>query len=515
MSTVNSTPTPCPPAAGAAVPASATPAPTQATNAEVSLGPHIESIAAQFGIHPKDVALAVASVLGGIAGPYAGFVTPAGHRVRTGINVLRIGARNPAAATLEDVLLHPIRTRSRFLRGRAQGMSHTLVDQWVFGEHDSSIKDQKASQAYPWMRERDHGLAAQQYSQIRSSSFNPAQFDERGLQSPCFYAGLDEVPERICAGTEHLPSVLFERLELSDLKSALQESIHREALFFLPVGGMFGRSNLGTSKDEALAADLAGYMMGRDVAFHPVHRDQGHGTFEHARAHLWAAASIDRIGAILNDRSSHWNDVLRSSLLWDPSPCRAASPLPCNGEDAVALFGQVVHLVLEARCFGRNNRQLRMMLSKESAERYPLWRGRFSDHLLQTPESCREYLTQFHDLPERLLWMFLQFQQVQDQVDKPWSPLVAAIRTAQYAVDKHVEMLQKAQATRAAAEASRSLKTVSRILKRKGPCNLRDMQRSTNNLHVSNLLPGLELLRQQGLVSVDTKQRYHLTKTEN
>jgi len=124
--------------------------------------------------------------------------------------------------------------------------------------------------------------------------------------------------------------VLFERLELSNLKSALQESIHREALFVLPVGGMFGRSTLGTSKDEALAADLAGYMMGRDVAFDPVHRDQGHGTFEHARAHLWATTSTDRIGAILNDRSSHWNDVLRSSLLWDPSPCTAASPLPAT-----------------------------------------------------------------------------------------------------------------------------------------------------------------------------------------
>lgn len=508
MSTANSTPTPCPPATGAAASAQATPA-------EVSLGPHIESIAAQFGIHPKDVALAMASVLGGIAGPYAGFVTPAGHRVRTGINVLRIGASNPAAAALEDVLLHPIRTRNRFLRGRAQGMSRTLVDQWVFGEHGSSIKDRKASQAYPWMRERDHGLAAQQYSQIRSSSFNPAQFDERGLQSPCFYAGLDEVPERTCAGTEHLPSVLFERLELSNLKSALQESIHREALFFLPVGGMFGRSTLGTSKDESLAADLAGYLMGRDVAFDPVHRDQGHGTFEHARAHLWATTSTDRIGAILNDPSSHWNDVLRSSLLWDPSPCTAASPLSGNGEDAVALFGQVVHRILEARCFGRNNRQLRLMLSKESAERYPIWRGRFSDHFVQKPESCREYITQFHDLTERLLWMFLQFQQVQDQGGTPWSPLVAAVRTAQYAVDKHVEILQKAQAALAAAEASRSLKTVSRILKRKGPCKMRELQRSSPNLHVANLLPGLELLRQQGLVNVDSQQRYCLAKAEN
>jgi len=484
---------------------------------KIPLGAHIESIGALFGIHPKDVAVAVASVLGGIAGPYAGFVTPADHRIRTGINVIRVGTSHRSAA-LEDMLLHPVRTRNRFLRGHAQGLSRTLVDQWVFGEHGSRLKDRNASNTLPWMRERDHVLAAQQYSQIRSSPLNPVHFDERELQSPCFYAGRDEGPARMCAGTEHLPSVLFERLELCNLKSALQESLHREAVLFLPAGGMFGRSAMGTAKDEALAADLAAYMMGRDVVFAPVHRDQGHGTFEHARVHFWAATSTDRIGTVLNNSSSHWNEVLRSCLLWNPSLCTTAGQAPSGRDESLRAFGRIVQRVLETRCMGRNNHQLRRSLPKDSAERYPMWRGRFDQHLVQTPESCREYIEQFHDLPERLLWMFLLFEQDEQQQGPggaEWSPMAAAFRTAQYAVDKHVEMLQKAQAAVAEAEASRSLKTVSGILKRKGPCTLRALQRSTNNLPVTKLHPGLELLKQQGRVGVDDQHRYYLTTKEN
>jgi hypothetical protein len=482
--------------------------------AATPFGPHIEGMAALFGIHPKDTALAVASILGGIAGPYAGFVTPTGHRVRTGINVLRLGASNPVAAALEDVLLHPVRTRSRFLRGRAHGMSRTLVDQWVFGAHGNNMKDRMASQMHPWMKERDHLLDEQQSSLIKSS-LPQGQFDEQELQRPMHYAGRDDLPACMSAGIDHLPSVLFEHLELLQLKSALRESLHREALFFHPIGGMFGRSSLGTSKDEAFAADLAGYLLGRDTVFETVHRDQGHGTFEHARIHLWATVSTDRIGAILHAPMSQWNDVLRSCLIWDPSPSKTADPLSANCESVITLFGQIVQRVFEARCFGGNNRQLRLMLSRESAKYYPLWRREFNEYLVQLPESCREYTSQFHDLPERLLWMFLQFEQEQDRETPNWSPMRAAFCTAQYAMEKHLEILQRARAALAETEANRTLKTVTTILKRKGPCNLRAMQRSTDNLHASSLRPGLEQLQRQGLVDVDAQHRYFLTAKEN
>lgn len=506
MSTTNTPATPGTPATETALLTKA--------KAGASLGPHIEGIAALLGVHPKDTALAMASVLGGIAGPYAGFVTPAGHRVPTGINVLRVGSGNPVIAALENVLLHPVRTRSRFLRGRANGMSRTLVDQWVYGAHGTNIKDRMASQMHPWMKERDHLLDEQQSSLIKSS-LPHGQFDEQALQDPVYYAGRDDLLACMSAGIDHLPSVLFERLELVQIKSALRESLHRDALLFHPTGGIFGRAPLGSAKDETLAADCSGYLMGRDTAFEPVHRDQGHGTFEHARVHLWASVSPDRIGAILHTPSSSWNDVLRSCLVWDPSPLKTAGSLPTNSNGVITLFGQIVHQVLEARCFGANNRQLRLMLHRDSVEHYSRWRREFNECLVQVPASCREYTSQFHDLPERLLWLFLQLRQLPDKGAPAWGPLSAAFSTAQYAMEKHVEILQRAQAAQAETEANRALEAVTTILKRKGPCKLREMQRSSNNLHVSRLRPGLEQLQRQGLVAVDAEQRYFLTAKEN
>lgn len=498
-------------------PETAAPSASKRSDAEVQLGPHIESIAALFGIHPKDVAVAIASVLGGVAGPYAGFVTPVGHRVRTGVNVLSLGTSSPAASALEDLLLHPIRTRSRYVRGRAQGMSRTLVDQWVFGDHDTNSKDRTISQTYPWMNERDHKLAGQQYSAIKSTWFAPAEFDEQELPSALYYLGNHEAPPRVLTGSEHLPSVLFERLELSNLKNALHESIHREALFFQPSGGLFSRSTLSTTKDEALAADLAGYLVGKDVAFAPVHRDQGHGTFEHARVHLWGSVSAERIGAALHDLSSSWNDVLRSCLLWDATPWVSTNPLPACSRAAMKLFGRVVQRVLEMRLFGKNHHQLRLMLHPSSYTRYSRLRLEFDEHLVRVPETSRQYIVQFHDLPERLYWMFSLFRREEEQDPRgpKWSPITAAFCTAQHAIENHLERLQKARDMAAGAEASRSLKTLTAILKRHGPCNLRAMQRSSNNLRVSSLRPGLELLRSQGRVGVDDQHRYYLTTKEN
>ena len=506
-------PATCPPIR----PEPAAPTAPKGSDAEVSLGPHIESIAALFGIHPKDVAVAFASVLGGVAGPYAGFVTPVGHRVRTGVNVMRLGTSSPAASALEDVLLHPVRTRSRYMRGRAQGMSRTLVDHWVFGDHGTNSKDRTISQTYPWMNERDHKLAAQQYSAIRSTWFAPAEFDELELPSALYYPGSHEDPPRVLTGSEHLPSVLFERLELYNLKNALHESIHRETLFFQPAGGLFSRSTPSTTKDEALAADLAGYLVGKDVAFAPVHRDQGHGTFEHARVHLWGSVSEERIGAVLHDRSSPWNDVLRSCLLWDATKWVSTNPRPACSRAAMKLFGRIVQNVMETRLFGKNHHQLRLMLHPNSYKRYSRLRQDFEEHLVRVPETFREYIVQFHDLPERLHWMFLLFkrEEEQDPESPKWSPMTAAFCTAQHAIGNHLERLQKARDMAAAAEASRSLKTLTAILKRHGPCNLRTMQRSSDNLHVSSLRPGLELLRRQGRVGVDDQHRYYLTTKEN
>jgi len=56
-----------------------------------------------------------------------------------------------------------------------------------------------------------------------------------------------------------------------------------------------------SSEDELLARDLVALLRGRDTEFATPHPDKGPGTFEHARVHLWAAMTLERLGDTLQD----------------------------------------------------------------------------------------------------------------------------------------------------------------------------------------------------------------------
>lgn len=474
---------------------------------DASYGTHIESISEYCGLHPADVALAITSVLSGTAGPYAGFVNPYGHRVRCGLNVVRTDASNLASSTLEDILLHPLRTRARFLRGRAAGMSKTLADHWAFGRHGGVAPKQPP---LAWLLERGHKHASAQANLLKSDYLPADYFDEAELMSPLYYGGSEPLNVEASIGPTHLPSVMFERLALHELQPALNESLHREAFVCNPTASIFGSDCAGLAKEETEATKLADLLRGKDLSFPKVHADQGHGTFEHARVHLWATSSAERLGAILKSTSA-WNDVLKGCLLWDPSPLSGGSS-SLEGQKAIGHYNLVLHRALETRCFGRNNQQVRLGLSAESAAHYPKWRAKFQKVLAGVSAQDRDYTAQFHDLPERLIWMFMQFRR---KGEPAWSPLRAAFSTAEYAVQKHLRLLQCARMKQDEIEAQLSLQTVESVLKRKGPCKLRDLQRSTNNVHVARLRPGLDLLQQQGRLAVDEQNRYVLIPAEN
>ncbi|MGV3663891.1 MAG: hypothetical protein ACO1TE_27210 [Prosthecobacter sp.] len=481
--------------------------PEQPHPLQVGFGKHLEVIATTVGVDPADVALAITSVLSGIAGPYAGFVTPYGHRIHCGLNVVRTDASNPAATALENLLLHPLRTRARFLRARAAGMSNTLADQWAFGRHGENAAKQPP---LPWIMERGHKHASTQAALFKSDYLPAEYFDEAELMSPLYYGGSEPLNVEASVGPTHLPSVMFERLALHEVLPALNESLHREALVCNPSAGMFSDNGAVSSKEGGEATKLADLLRGKDMSFPKVHPDQGHGTFEHARVHLWATSSTERLGAILKSASA-WNNVLKGCLLWDPSPSSGGSS-SLEGPKAIGHYNLVVHQVLETRCFGRNNQQVRIGLSIKSAAKYASWRTGFEKILARVSEQDREHTVQFHDLPERLMWMFMQFRQ---EGEPTWSPMAAAFHTAVYAIKKHQRLLQSARTKQAEIEAQFSLQTVESVLKRKGPCKLRDLQRSTNNVPAARLRPGLDLLKQQGRVAVDEQNRYVLIPAEN
>jgi len=152
---------PCPPAAGTSVPAQATPAEVSLVHKSKASQPSLASIQGRR--------IGRSQRIGRDCRTVRRLCHPAGHRVRTGINVLRIGASNPSAATLEDVLLH------RFVFEAAicgVARKECPVRWWTNGCSPARLQHQgsKGKPSLSVMREQDHALAEQQQSLIQSSA---------------------------------------------------------------------------------------------------------------------------------------------------------------------------------------------------------------------------------------------------------------------------------------------------------------------------------------------------------
>ena len=128
-------------------PADPTPAPAQSTAANNnpapqvatwdlplrSCGKTIDTLAAAHRVHPYDMLAMLAGVLGNVAGPHAGFVTPDNTLVRPSSNLLLLDCNGAAVKDLEHALLQPLHARVDLIRQRATSISRHVADQWAFG----------------------------------------------------------------------------------------------------------------------------------------------------------------------------------------------------------------------------------------------------------------------------------------------------------------------------------------------------------------------------------------------
>ena len=469
-------------------------------------GAHIEVLAGHFGIQPADFALAIAGILTNIAGPYAGFVAPTGNRIRPHLNILNTAAARPRVKTMEERLFHPLRLRLNWLRQRASSQSRTLLDRWVFGDHDPDKASASVGERHLWMKQHRHELDITQEEIFNGASMPAIQFDEYRLASGHLVAREDGEVERTSPGPAYLPSVCFEGITLGQLGSALKESLHRQPLLVHPVLGILQQAERRADADETVAAELVTYMRGRDCQFAPVHPDQGPGTFEHALVQLWADTTLDRVGEILQEPESSGNDLLKLCLLWEPTRWKTPSTWLQYVPSAFKCYADTMHRLLNLRCFSRNKSQQRLMLPRDDALSFCSQQDEFLDFLDKSETVDKSFVTQFHDLPARLLWVFLQFRQ---EHEKPWS-MNAAFCTAMHAVRMHKQLLQKSRNKHAELRAHKSMEAVIKILSEKGPSNMRDMQRSKNKWRAAYFEPGLKMLQQQGRLQVDEQRRYAL-----
>lgn len=504
-------PDPTTPATSISTPPAPAPAPVAGTTQTltkpgVPYGRLIEGIAIEYSLHPVDVAMGIAGVLTNIAGPHAGLVDSGGGRVKPHLSLLRIGSTTARLHRLERRLFHPLRTRANWLRQSASSHSRRLADSWTFCG-GTILSEGKKHEAFPdfFRQKRDKANELQELL-FRDRGLHPQVFNEMSLAGAPMFLGQGGNPVRNSPGAVHLPSLFFEGTSLDKLAAALNESIHREALLLMPTGGVFDSIHKTSPKDESLARTLVALLRGHDAEFAPLHPDQGPGTFEHARVNLWASMSLERLGDTLQDEASPWYGLCEHCLLWDGSTGGPTQDKVYKADKEWGHYDQLVHELLENRCFGSIQMQSRIRIPLDYQMTFQKTQTSYLQALEEILPRDSTHLAQFCDLPERLMWVFLQFKREKEEF---WCSK-AAFTTALYAARMHAAMLRKAREMYTVRHLLKGADQVTAILSRKGPCTLRKLQRSCNKRSADSFKPVLNLLRQQGRVRVDPNNRLQL-----
>lgn len=476
------------------------------TKPGVSYGRRIEGIAIECGLHPVDVAIGIAGVLTNIAGPHAGLVDSSGGRVKPHLSLLRIGSTAPRLHLLERRLFHPLRTRANWLRQSASSHSRRLADVWTFCGGALSSDGKNHGRLPDFFLQRRDKANEQQEMLFKECGLNPQMFDEISLTGSMMYMARGGNPVRSGPGVVHLPSFFFEGTSLDKVSTALNESIHREALLLMPVGGVFDSFYKPSTKDETLVRTLLPLLRGHDAEFAPLHPDQGPGTFEHARVSLWASMSLERLGDTLQDESSPWNGLYEQCLLWDGSTGKPAQDKMYKADKEWRHYDQLVHELVGNRCFGTIQMQSRIPIPPDYQQCFQKLQNQYLTILEEILPRESSHIAQFCDLPERLMWVFLQFHRDKEEF---WCGKTA-FTTALYAARMHTAILKKAREMYTLRTLLKSAEQVTAILSRKGPCKVRDLQRSCNKRSADSFRPVLDLLQQQGRVRVDPDNRLQL-----
>ena len=508
---MNATPAP----STSVIPTSDTPAKPPAPSAGTSkmltkpgvcYGKRIEGIAREYSLHPVDVAIGIAGVLTNIAGPHAGLVDSSGGRVKPHLSLLRIGSTASRLHLLERRLFQPLRTRANWLHQSASSHSRRLADIWTFASGAPLSGGLKHGDLPDFFRQRRDKANEEQEKLFTERGLDPQVFDEMSLTGSMMYMGRGGSPVRNSPGAVHLPSVFFEGISLDKVAMALNESIHREALLLMPAGGVFAPAYKPSPKDESLARTLVALLRGHDAEFAPLHPDQGPGTFEHTRINLWTAMSLERLGDTLQDESSPWNALYDHCLLWDGSTGMATQDKMYKAVNGWRHYDHLVNDLLDRRCFGSMQMQSRIPIPPDYQQTFQLTQNDYLEALEKILPRDNSLIAQFCDLPERLMWVFLQFHRDKEEF---WCGK-AAFTTALYAARMHATTLKRAREMYTVRNLLKSAEKVTGILSRKGPCKVRDLQRSCNKQSADSFKPVLDLLQQQGRVRVDPDNRLQL-----
>jgi hypothetical protein len=189
--------------------------------------------------------------------------------------------------------------------------------------------------------------------------------------------------------------------------------------------------------------------------------------------------------------------------VWEPSSSNKSKLLTGAGPAAYKAYQTLVHDLLDCRCFGNVRQQDLRRIPDQAISGFVARQDAYLGMLEGITSRDHAFVEQFHDLPARLLWVFLHFE----GNDKPWR-MQAAFKTAEHAARMQVRLIQRARDEQASKKLQQDKSIVMGILTRKGPCKLRGLQRSSNNRKADFFRPVLQELKKEGRLREDEENRY-------
>lgn len=458
-----------------------------------------------LGMPVEEVALCAASVAANITGPLSGIGTKGGTGVAAGINLVALTKGSHRSQRLAEYLFHPLFAVQDFMRHSAHRTSKMWGDLVLSGP--STLK---AWRELLEVRPNEvHGRLIEvqdaTVKDLKAGDTLPMGWDSTMDPMPDVTGNHPEMVLRgRTPGLRVLPSFILRPGSLGEL-SAMMGDVPDQHAFIVDLQGRLFHDCCAEEggKKAAWMRSLAQLMGGKDMPMPQMHADQGHGKLVRGRAVLFSLMSLERAAGFLSeegDGAAHL--VMEESLLWKPT-WRGVRPLPDS------LAPQVwAHYknILERLVNDRAARKGTVMQCSEAVRRsFEIIDSEIVQMLDSTGAQIQSYLRPFGSLAQKLFWALNLFGIEEAR-------LSAAVKaTVTHALGQHVSLLREALSQVETQRAARFAKQIQSVLKAKGPCSARALQRSIFQSKRSDIEVGLDRLLSTGQVAyVQAKREYHI-----
>jgi len=431
----------------------------------------VKSLASATGSSPELAGLAVAGLLGGIAGPDGHILGPADNQISPDVNVIVAGAEDAAWRRLQELILKPVESLQSRLREMGRAVDPVRVAEL---EHMRESKDATI---------KLHGIAGQE------------------LSKPLPFGPLDNTRGRIAL---RLSSVLLRSPSPEVFRKGVEEILDRHATIVYPDSRIFAElSRLAPPRQwQELLKLIVDALEGHDERFDRIDANEGFGRLAALKAVLLLTCSEAQAAQAMGSTNPELRRLMQQSLVVRPGYCK---PLPrANREYLRGGYSAYTDAVTSVLASRRSGKGMQFKVSDEDYQLLTEYTG-YMESLLPTCTTLpqRAWVS---DLAWKISWAMMA---VKGMAEPGGWCVPYGIHVAHSAICEHTAFCAQEQKKQHALQDESARRLMLNRIERLGPCHWRVLARTLRVQRRELFAPVLEGLVSEGLV-VCEDDRYAL-----